>query len=103
MRPVIVKWEDAGEIARFKNNGFKPFMMESIGFLLSHNRDRVILATIVPQDRDDYSVTIIPCGTIKSIRRLYEVQGRGGGLPINPVPRGNKGNHKARSKPKRLR
>ena len=92
LKPVRVEWEDAGIVAFFKQNQeINPFYMTSIGFVLSHTKDRLILSTIVPKDREYHSVIVIPGGAIKKIRRLYEVRG-----PNNRIQDKTKGGRKSR-------
>ena len=44
---VSVVWEDAGVVAHYdEGSKHKPFIMKSVGIVLSHNDDRLILSTV---------------------------------------------------------
>lgn len=74
LKPVIVEWEDAGTIRDFDPEfSFKPFSCKEIGFVLSHNKDRLLIVTGISYEEKRLDITAIPNGCIKKIRRLYEI------------------------------
>jgi len=73
LKLVVIEWEDAGEVARHDPSiDFKPFMMTTAGFIVRQNKDRVILASIIPHDREECSITVIPRGVIREIHYCPE-------------------------------
>jgi len=71
---VLVKWHDArfysGTHGREEIQGFKMAVFESLGYLVSRDATTTIIAAEYNDEGQHRDVTLIPTGTILSIRRL---------------------------------
>ena len=71
---VLVKWHDArfysGTRKRSEIAGFKMALFESAGYLVSQDDETTIIAAERNDENEYRDVTLIPTGTIISIRRL---------------------------------
>jgi hypothetical protein len=74
LKPVAIDWEDAGFIRDYNPKArLRPFFCTEIGFVLSQDKERVVIATSISKEDELFDIVIIPTGCVKKIRKLKEI------------------------------
>ena len=69
-KPVVVKWVDAKVFVDPTDGPFDLPIMTSVGFLLSHTKEKLLLSNLIGTDNDPRIITAIPSSLVRNVKRL---------------------------------
>ena len=69
-KPVVVRWLDAKVFIESSDGPLDLPIMTSIGFLVSHTKEKLILSNLIGTDTDHRIIVVIPTSLVRNVKRL---------------------------------